>query len=86
MIMTLWSIFRASQALQGVIVLVIALLGFKGWQMHERKIGAEREAAKITKKADNDTLTANEVRADVAAGKSAGRVRSPYERKDDAGQ
>lgn len=77
---TLWSIFRASQALQGVLVVVIALLGIKGWQMYERKIGAERYAAEQERKTNDDARKADEVRDDTASGKLTSRVRNPFER------
>jgi len=83
MILTLLSIFRASQALQGVVVLIIALFGFKAWQMHERKLGAERFAAKQERKANEDAKQADEVRDAVASSKPFSGLRDPNRR--DAG-
>jgi hypothetical protein len=78
---TLWSIFRASQALQGVAFVVVALLGVKAWQMYERKIGAERYAAEQERKANEDNRKADEVRDAVAVAKPSGGLRDPAKRE-----
>lgn len=83
MIWTLWKIVRASQALQGILVLCFSLAGIKAWQAHERKIGAERFAAKQERKANADNQKADEVRDAVAVAKPFSGLRDPNRR--DAG-
>lgn len=57
--------------------------GIEAWNYHQRKIGAEREAAKIEKKANADTKQADEVRDAVAVAKPFSGLRDPNRR--DAG-
>lgn len=79
-------IFLGSKLLQAAAAAVVALGVFKVWQIRERKVGARVALEKVERKANDDTRKADDVRSDVAAGKSSGRMRSAYERKDDAGQ
>lgn len=60
------------------VALFVGTLSYEGWKYHQRSIGASKLTAKIEQKADANAKLAEDVRADVAAGKRG--VRGKYER------
>ena len=76
MIMALW----LSKPLRYAVIGLCCMLAYEGWKIRQRQIGAERLAAAIEKKTNEDARKADEVRDDTAAGKLTSRVRNPFER------
>lgn len=69
-----------SKPLRYALVGLAMMAAYEGWKVHQQKLGAERVAAAIEKKTNEDARKADEVRDDTAAGKLTSRVRNPFER------
>lgn len=77
----LWDIFKASRALQGIVLAIVALVGFKGWQIRERNIGA-RVAIEKVEKANDKAITVGNAGAGKSGVPGVRGQRDPTTRND----